>query len=459
MKADTQQSVERKFLLALLGRRERAQDEAEMLPLLRQVNWVTFLNFTSGDLYPYLAFALEPYLNILERPPEWERLFNARRLTAVHNLRLRHELARTLEALRDSGIPALALKGIVLAYAVYPDPSLRPMCDVDLLVPPGKRKDALRVLRTLGYDYPESVLATNRDHFARLDPIQEYAPALQLRGSRVFIEVHTQLVCSEPLFPMSVQEFWSRSTLADLNGLSVRTLCPEDFLFHLCLHLSRSHRFEKGLLPLIDLKLLLDSRSDWNWARIVERSLRCGCATWMYLTLEAARDLVGAMVPASFFEALPQPRDLSKLRILAEELIWSAQSSQPVIPLFLPTLLAEFSWRRRARMLLNRMRLVGRGELGSEPTIANHVRRARLSFRRLLATLRTKIPRYVYAWKSGHLKPHTIRRNVMLVRSSNTLLLLIEQETSHADQASLREITPRALLKGSANRAHTTRFE
>jgi hypothetical protein len=96
-------------------------------------------------------------------------------------------------------------------------------------------------------------------------------------------------------------------------------------------------------------------------------------------------------------------------------------------------------------MLLNRMRPVGRGELGSEQTIANHVRRARLSFRRLLATLRTKIPRYVYAWKSGHLKPHTIRRNAMLVRSSNTLFSLIEQETSHADQASLREITSRAL--------------
>jgi hypothetical protein len=459
MKADTQQSVERKLLLALLRRREGAQDEAEMLSLLRQVNWLTFLNSTSEDLFPYLSFGLEPYLNILERPPEWERLIKARRITAVHNLRLRHELARTLEALRASGIPALALKGIVMAYTAYPDPSLRPMCDLDLLVPPDKREDALHVLRTLGYYYPESVAAIHRGHVPRLGPDQEFAPGLQLRGSRVFLDVHSELECSEPLFPMPVQEFWSRSVLIDLKGLGVRTLCPEDFLFHLCLHLSRSHRFEKGLLALVDLKVLLDSRSDWNWAGIAERSLQCGYATWMFLTLEVARDLVGAPVPDSFFQALPRPRDLSELRSLAEEQIWSAQSGRDVIPPFLPGLLAEFSWRRRARMILTRMRLVGRGELGSEPTIANHVRRAQLSSRRLLATLRSRIPRYVYIWKSGHLKPHTIWRNAMLLRSSNTLFRLIEQETNCVAQNSSVESTSRALLKDSRNRDRPARFE
>jgi hypothetical protein len=459
VKADTQQSVERKLLLALLGRREGVQDETEMLSLLRQVNWLNFLNSTSEDLYPYLAFALEPYVSILQRPPEWERLFTARRLTAVHNLLLRHELGRILNALQESGIPALALKGVVLAHTVYSDPSLRPMSDIDLLVSPDKREDALRVVRTLGYDYPESMLAINRDHILRLAPNQEFARGLQLRGSRVFLEVHSQLECSEPSFPMPVQEFWSRSILVDLRGITARTLCPEDFLFHLCLHLSRSHRFEKGLLPLVDLKLLLDSRSDWNWGSIGERSLRCGCATWMYLTLEVARDLVGATVPDSFFQALSQPHDLSKLRTLTEEQIWSARGGQPVIPPFLPTLLAEFSWRRRARILLNRMRLVGRGELVSEPTIANHARRARLRVRRLLATLKIKIPRYVLAWKSGHLRLRTIWRNAMLLRKSNKLFLLIEEETTCADHGSLAESTSRADLKGSAVRARPVRFE
>ncbi len=360
MKTETQLGAEQKLLLALLGRRREAQDRAEMLLLLRQVNWRDFLNTTSEDLYPYVTFGLEPYLSFLEARPEWERLFKARRLTAVHNLLLRQELRKTFEALREEGIPALALKGVVMAYTTYPDPSLRPMSDVDLLVPPGKREEALRVLRTLGYEFPESVLATNRDHNWRLGANQEFAPPLRLRASPVLLEVHSQLECSEPLFPMSVQEYWSRSILVDLKGLTVRTLCPEDFLFHLCLHQSRSHRFEKGLLPLVDLKLLLDSRPHWNWPGIAERSLRCGCATWMYLTLEVARDLVGAPIPDSFFQALPQPHDPLKLRCLVEEQIWSAQSGT-AIPPFLPSLVAEFSWRRRARMILTRMRLVAEG--------------------------------------------------------------------------------------------------
>jgi len=456
VKSKAQLSAERRLLLALLGRQTEEQEKAETLSLLRQVNWQRFLNTTSGDLYPYLAFALEPYLSILEARPEWERLFKARRITAVHNLTLRHGLGKALDALVERGISVLALKGVVMAYTAYPDLSLRPMSDLDLLVPPGEREKALGILRLLGYQNPESVL--HRDDCSRLGPNQEFAPPLRLRGSTVLLEVHSQLECSEPLFPMSVREFWSRSILVDLKGLRVRTLCPEDFLFHLCLHQSRWHRFEKGLLPLVDLKMLLESRLDWNWAGIAERSLRGRCATWMYVTLGAARDLVGAPVPDSFFQALPQPHDLPKLQCLSEEKIWSAKSVTGLPP-FLPALLAESSWRRRARMILTRMRLVRKEETDSGPTIASLVRRVRLWLRRLLATARTKIPRYAYAWKTGNLKLRTIRQSAALLRESNSLFQLIEEETRCADQNSVMENATRVLLESSTNRGHPMRFE
>jgi Uncharacterised nucleotidyltransferase len=449
MNTEEQRGAERKLLLALLGRQTEALDNTAMVSLLRQVNWPNFLSTTSEDLYPCLAFGLEPYLSFLEASPEWERLFKARRLTAVHNLLLRQELRKTLEALRQSGIPALALKGVVLAYTAYPDASLRPMADLDLLVPPGKRAEAVLILRTLGYEYPETVLTMRRDPNRCLSLVKEFAPPLRLRASPVLLEVHSQLECSEPLFPMSMQEYWSRSILVDLKGLTVRTLCPEDFLFHLCLHQSSWHRFEKGLLPLVDLKLLLDSRPDWNWVGIVKRSLRCGCATWMYLTLELARDLVGAPVPDSFFQALPRPRDLPLLRPLAEEQIWSAQCGQSVTPGFLPSLLAQGSWRSRARVFVTYIPLLRHTELGSKPGVAGLVRRARLSLRLLTAAVRNKIPRYLYAWKSGRLNLRTIRQNATRLRLSNTLCELIDQEAWCAHQNSLAESTSRAPLENS----------
>src|SRR5271157_1014422 len=104
MNFETQHDAERNLLLALLGRRKPARDRAAMLSLLRQVNWEVFLEIVSEDLYPYLAFGLEPYIDSLEAAPDWEKLFRARRRTAVHNLRLRHELGKILDALRQSGI-------------------------------------------------------------------------------------------------------------------------------------------------------------------------------------------------------------------------------------------------------------------------------------------------------------------------------------------------------------------
>jgi hypothetical protein len=448
LKNEAQLSTEQRLLLALLGRRPELRDKAEVPSLLSQINWTNFLKITSRDLYPYVAFNLEPYRSLLEAPLEWEQLLKTRRFTAVQNLLLHHELSRILQALQESGIPALALKGIVLAYSAYPDLSLRPMADLDLLVPPGRREEALGVLQTLEYQYPESVLATNRDHISRLDPNQELAPPLRLRASSALVEIHSQLECSEPLFPMSIGEFWSRSIFVELKGLRVGTLCPEDFLFHVCLHLSRYHRFEKGLLPLIDLKLLLESRLDWNWAGIAERSSQRGCAAWMYLTLETARDLVGAPIPDSFFQALPQPHDPTNLRRLLDQQIWSARSGRRVPP-FVSSLLAESSWRKRARMILTRARLVGKKELDPEPTFAGVVRRIRLSLRRLLATVRTKIPLYVSAWKNGKLKLDTIRQQAALLRSSNTLFQLIEQETIRVDKDYFAGSSSQAVFKNS----------
>jgi hypothetical protein len=138
---------------------------------------------------------------------------------------------------------------------------------------------------------------------------------------------------------------------------------------------------------------------------------------------------VGAPVPDSFFDALPSPRDLPRLRCLVEEQVWSAQSGKRFLPVFLWTMVAEPSWRNRARIFVTRMRLVSRGELGSERTVASLARRARLSLRRALAITRTRIPRYIHAWKNGHLKIRAIRRNAMLLRESNTLFRLAEQKS------------------------------
>jgi hypothetical protein len=437
MKPETKFSIEQELLLTALGCPSMAGDAATLPALLDQVNWPKLLAATSRDLYPYLCFSLESCMEGREVSPEWEALRTARRMTAVDNLRLRHELTRITAALTEAGIPALALKGIVLAYAAYKDPSLRPMMDLDLLVPPGEREHAISVLRKLEFGHPQGFPIPIRDHVWRLAPEQEFAPPLQSSKSRVKVEIHTKLACSEPLFRTPVQEFWSRSTTAALGGLCARTLCPEDNLFHICLHQARTHLFEKGLLPLLDIKILLESNEHWDWEGIAARSLRQGCATWMYLGLDAARRFTGAAVSPAFFCALPEPEDLPNLRFLVEEQILSARSGGMVTPLF-TKLLAESSWHRRAQMIFARTKLVSEEELWPQENSPGFLPLAQVFCRQLLLTMRVKIPRYFRAWRSGGLRVGNILKSARLYRHSNTLFALVEQ------QAKLPENRPRA---------------
>jgi hypothetical protein len=99
--------------------------------------------------------------------------FGARDLAAAEEFKA-HALARAREVLAANlvwrrlfeevrarlaaaGITALAIKGVDLAFAVYPSPACRPMTDVDVLVSPENFEGAAAVLEREGYaPMPES---------------------------------------------------------------------------------------------------------------------------------------------------------------------------------------------------------------------------------------------------------------------------------------------------------------
>ena len=61
--------------------------------------------------------------------------------------RVRMRVLRDILSTYDSaGIPALVLKGAALAHLVYPEPGLRPMSDLDILVPESELWRAQRLL-------------------------------------------------------------------------------------------------------------------------------------------------------------------------------------------------------------------------------------------------------------------------------------------------------------------------
>ncbi len=140
-------------------------------------------------------------------------------------------LGQVLEAFAAVGIEAVVVKGGALSHLLYPEPTLRPMSDVDLLI---GRQELLRARQTL----------VELGMSAPLPPGGESDKSLPTAGTIVEgvwvgIELHDDLFESA---------FDARLTLDDLtlpplsfslgdSGAVAHTLGLEELLWHLCEHL------------------------------------------------------------------------------------------------------------------------------------------------------------------------------------------------------------------------------
>ena len=71
--------------------------------------------------------------------------------TWSENQRFYHGVLPLLRAFEQAGIDAVVLKGLALIARFYRDPGLRPMADVDVLVPPSDVERASELAVSLGW--------------------------------------------------------------------------------------------------------------------------------------------------------------------------------------------------------------------------------------------------------------------------------------------------------------------
>jgi Uncharacterised nucleotidyltransferase len=417
-------SAEHQFLLQLLGRRDSAQD-ALLRRHATQIDWVRLFTITPPDLYAYLGYKLAE-LGLEGQCPAllWKRTLNYRRLTAAQWLRFRFELHRLVEAFTRHNVDFLLLKGGVLAFVAYPDYSLRPMSDIDLLVRPESLEEALELIYAAGFRCPERFKFANpvgltgaaRSRCARQC---EISVPLQKPGTRSLIEVHTQLETAAPWFPVSTCRMWESAEEADVDGLRVRSLEKHEFLFHLVLHLARAHLFDQGLRPLLDVHLWVElhrDRLDWEWFAC--ETLRRGYGDWVHLALKIVRDTFKTPIPVSFFDRVPPPPEFERLQHLACEQIWAERRADYKVPALLFLALSQPSAKRAILLLLRRVWPSRRGV--GVPTVPP-VETLRggglaLSLRRAVTDVRVKMPKYFRAWRNGSLSWSSLQRTTRLAK-------------------------------------------
>lgn len=199
---------------------------------------------------------------------------------------------RAFRPLREAGLMPLVHKGAALV-ARYPDRGLRPMDDVDIVVPAERFDDALEVLESAGW--------TRGVH-----SLTGWAPAYDLGMTHpdtggLPIEVHFELQRrSQRTNELDAALLWSERIESSVAGQRVWGLPPELEVLALSTHAAKPFHVFNRLIWAVDLAVITRS-CDIDWDVVERRSAALRCRTSVAVALRLARRL-GAAVPDEVLE-------------------------------------------------------------------------------------------------------------------------------------------------------------
>lgn len=207
-------------------------------------------------LFPLILLlekSCQPNEDIMTR---WKNITIRSGIIQIHYM---NSVGSVLQKFHDIGILIIVMKGLLLRN-LYPQPELRSMSDVDILVREEDIEKAKSLLISIGYTY-------NDDH----DPkeIRFYSK------NNILIELHWRLTVPGYIEKSDIFEksIWKNAKDFSLMGIPVKVLAPDDFIIHLCLHmifhLSNSGF---GLRMLCDLVLLVEAeRNSVDWVEFNDK--------------------------------------------------------------------------------------------------------------------------------------------------------------------------------------------
>jgi hypothetical protein len=220
------------------------------------------------------------------------------------DLETRAAHARVLDALElvaarldGAGVPWLSVKGPVLAHGVYPSPSLRRAGDLDVLVEPGRLRQAMAVLE-------EGTGALELDRNWRFSH-RVVAGEVHLElPSGMIVDLHWHLLFlagERDLFRFPTAEVMDRRQVLRVGEIDVPTLEASDTVIHLAYHASKEGADRLGWL--VDITRVVEA---WpvDWDAVVRRSRAWRLELPVAVALHRAAAAAGADVPREVLRAL-----------------------------------------------------------------------------------------------------------------------------------------------------------
>ncbi len=271
----------------------------------RGVDWNRFLALANRNGVAPMAGARLGAEGAANLPPHVAR---ALRLSyQVNALRCNHRAgcaAEIVDAFAASGVPAIAIKGPVLAIAAYGDVAMRVFGDLDFMVRPSDLPRAVKALEQVGYS----------SEAYRADVVESgFFPDVTLGLSREgsVVDLHWRLSPRHFPFAPDGEQIWNRSVEMELLGRRVRVLGPADtILFQAC------HGSKHGwmtLAQICDFAHVLATAKPIDWSSVLDDARRARSLRMLLLGVELADSLSLCEVPAELLDDARRDTHLAPL--------------------------------------------------------------------------------------------------------------------------------------------------
>jgi hypothetical protein len=190
-------------------------------------------------------------------------------------------MAPVLAEFHKAGIPTMLLKGAALTLLHYRDFGLRPMQDLDVLVPDEQALDAVALLEAQGWTRNTLPAVALGKFFLSFRHSADFTRQPQER-----IDLHWHVLL-QACYSGADRTFWDASVPVEFEGQPTRALCPTDQLLHACVH-GVVWNWVPPLRWVADAFCILES-STIDWPRLLDIAVQ-------FRVVPALRDALTYMV-------------------------------------------------------------------------------------------------------------------------------------------------------------------
>jgi hypothetical protein len=236
--------------------------------------------------------------------------------------RQRPVIREVLGALAGLGFRPMILKGAALQACYYKNPALRPMEDLDVMVPRERMEDALRLLMDAGFATagglpPRPVLAVRHSVELRRQPDH-------------VIDLHQRPFLQEGT-ARNLARLWERARPVEVEGVKCFTLCDEHQILHACVH-GVPHNALPPMRWLADVAMILrHSQVDWDF--LADEARRWEATLAVGQTLGFLREIMSVAIPDRAFESLARNRVSGRERAI-HRLLVKPKDQEEILRLF-----------------------------------------------------------------------------------------------------------------------------